>query len=128
MKRPNALKNKLVLEEIKFCKEVAKTGRPKEAYKKTINRVQPKYAQIPASRLMKRPDIQAEIEKQRLRLENMGGDAIEKLHEIITTGKERNALDAAIFVTEQVHGKAIQKTIEEKVVFNFSMDLSNMDS
>lgn len=127
MKRAKQLEGKLVLEEINFCKEVAKHGKQKDAYVKTINRVAPISVHTAAQRLMKRPEIQAEIDKQRQRLENMGGDAISKLHEVITTGKERNALDASMFVVEQIHGKAIQKTVEEKVVFNFSMDLSGAD-
>lgn len=63
-----------------------------------------------AWQLMTKHDIVTSVEVRKLRLAQVADKAINRLEEVITDGKEHNAVSASIFVYEQEHGKARQVT------------------
>ena len=82
------------------------------AKKESYNRGRLKYESLQkaAWRLSRKVNVITEVDNQSIRLQRSADRAANRLDEIVEHGKEHNALDAAKFLYEQEHGKAVQQT------------------
>lgn len=109
--------DKPTAQEILFSNYVAKGYSFAQAYRQAfpdqVKKLKDQTIRKYAYELSTKFNIVTEITHQRDKLASLANKAINRLDDVITDGKEHNALAASIFVIEQTQGKAIQK-IENK--------------
>ena len=111
-----------------FALVLAKTGDRVEAIKQAFPllmlRSSNNYMRVKAHRLLMNDNVALEVEQQAERLRQIGGKSVQVLEDIMDFGQEHNALDAAKFTYEQLHGKARQRIEVEGKFVTVVYDLS----
>ncbi len=121
-------KSKLTPAKKKFAQVYAQTDNASEAVRQafpdlTRNSSQ-KTIQNKGSRLLSNAIVLADIERQKERMEVIAGKAVQRLEDIIDSGKEHNALTASMYAYDQVHGKATQRVHQTGAHVFVTYDLS----
>lgn len=80
------------------------------AFPDLMSRSSNAYIRLRAYRLLTEDNVLTEVALQQERLQELGGKSISVLEDIMDVGQEHNALEAAKFTYEQIHGKATQRT------------------
>lgn len=100
--------------EKKFALVYAQTGNRAEAIRQSfpllMGRSSNNYMRVKAHRLLMKDNVLTEVQRQAERLQQIGGKSVQVLEDILDFGQEHNALEAAKFTYEQIHGKATQRT------------------
>ena len=121
-------KSKLTPAKKKFAQVYAQTDNASEAVRQafpdlTRNSSQ-KTIQNKGSRLLSNAIVLADIERQKERMEVIAGKAVQRLEDIIDSGKEHNALTASMYAYDQVHGRATQRVHQTGAHVFVTYDLS----
>lgn len=113
-----------------FAIEYAKTDNATEAVRRAFPEIAEKikptssYLRVKGSDLLAKPNVKAEIMNRKAIMEASADLAAQRLQDIITDGREHNALEASKFVIEQIDGKAKQitevKSQHVQVVYDLS--------
>ena len=83
-----------------------------------------KTIQNKGSRLLSNAIVLHDIQRQKERMEVVAGKAVERIEDIIDTGKDHNALTASMFAYDQVHGRATQRIHQTSAHVFVTYDLS----
>jgi len=121
-------KSKLTPAKKKFAQVYARTDNAskavRQAYPDLAKNSSQKTIQNKGSRLLSNAIVLADIERQKERMEVIAGKAVQRLEDIIDSGKEHNALTASMYAYDQVHGKATQRVHQTGAHVFVTYDLS----
>ena len=125
-------KTKLSPAKRKFAVEYAKrdnaTEAVRRAYPELAEKTNDNVLRNKGSRLLTNANVMADIKYQKERLQLAGINAVKRIEHIIDNGKEHNALQASMYVVDQVHGKATQQIETKQSVVSISIDLTEDDT
>lgn len=95
----------------------------RQAYPHLRNSSQ-KTIQNKGSRLLSNAIVIQDIQKQKERMETVSSKAVQRIENIIDSGKEHNALTASMYAYDQVHGRATQRIHQSGTHVFVTYDLS----
>jgi hypothetical protein len=111
----------------KFAHFYALSDNASEAVRKVyphLRNSSQKTIQNKGSRLLSNAIVLNDIQMQKERMEVVAGKAVNRIENIIDTGKDQNALTASIYAYNQVHGKPTQRIHQSGAHVFVSYDLS----
>lgn len=109
-----------------FAIEYVQTGNASQAFKKAFperaKNMSVSTITTSASRMLTNVDNQSEIEKQRCLIERAASKAAVRIGKLVESEDESIALNTSKWLFEQVHGKAMQKSLN----LNVNMDAESI--
>ena len=121
-------KSKLTPAKKKFAQVYARTDNASEAvrqaYPDLVRTSTSNYIKEKGKRLVTNGYVLAEIERQKQHMEVLAGKAVQKLEDVIDNGDNHDAVRAATYVYDQVHGKATQRVKQSSAHVFVTYDLT----